>query len=395
MFDAKSLLEALVKGASPAPQRQAQAGGGSLGDLLGQIMGGAQPGGPAAQQAAPGGMGGLGDLLGKMMQGGGAQQAGAPAGGAGGMGGLEDMLRKMMPGGGAPGGGTGGQAEPGGGGGLGDILGKLGGAGQGGGQGAGQGGGLADILGQILGQATSGVKEGAQRIDDATGIGGRARDAVGQATGQTPDELMAKLKELIAQHQMGAAATAGGLGAVVLGTKTGRSAAMGAAKLGALALIGGLAYKAYQNYSEGKPLLTGASGFLPEQAPSGSGFEPQAISNDAAVLYIRAMIAAAAADGRIDAAEQQKILGGLKQAGVEQGAREFLQQEIQNPATADQLAAACQSGEQAVQVFTAARIAIDLDSNEENDFLVDLAEKLGIDAKLAQHIDAAASAQTA
>ncbi len=113
------------------------------------------------------------------------------------------------------------------------------------------------------------------------------------------------------------------------------------------------------------------------------------------MLYIRAMIAAAAADGRIDAAEQQKILGGLKQAGVEQGAREFLQQEIQNPATADQLAAACQSGEQAVQVFTAARIAIDLDSNEENDFLVDLATKLGIDEKLAQHIDAAASAQAA
>ena len=204
---------------------------------------------------------------------------------------------------------------------------------------------------------------------------------------------MAKLKELIAQHQMGAAATAGGLGAVVLGSKTGRGAVMSAAKLGALALIGGLAYKAYQNYSQGKPVI--GAGFMPEQAPSGSGFEPQAITNDAAVLYIRAMIAAAAADGRIDAAEQQKILGGLKQAGVEQGAREFLQNEIQNPATADQLAAACQSGEQAVQVFTAARIAIDLDTNEENDFLVDLATKLGIDGKLAQHIDAAASAQAA
>ena len=308
------------------------------------------------------------------------------------MGGLEDMLRKMMPAGGAPQGG--GQSAPGAGGmgGLGDILGKLGGAG--GAQGGGQGGGLADILGQILGQATSGVKEGAQQIEQHTGLGGRAREAVTQQTGQSPDELMAKLKDLIAQHQMGAAATAGGLGAVVLGTKTGRSAALGAAKLGALALIGGLAYKAYQNYSQGKPMIGGGAGFMAEQAPTGSGFEPQAITNDAAVLYIRAMIAAAAADGRIDAAEQQKILGGLKQAGVEQGAREFLQNEIQNPATADQLAAACQSGEQAVQVFTAARIAIDLDSNEENDFLVELATKLGIDGKLAQHIDAAASAQT-
>ena len=389
MFDAKSLLEALMKGAAPAQQPQA-GGMGGLGDILGKMMQGGQQPGATSQQAAPGGMGGLGDLLGQMMGGAkGAGQGGAQGGApAGGMGGLEDMLRKMMPGAGAPGAQQGGQAPAGGG--LGDILGKLGGAG-----GAAGGGGLADILGQIMGQATSGVKEGAQRVENATGIGQRGREAVTQATGQSPDDLMAKLKELIAQHQLGAAATAGGLGAVVLGTKTGRSAAMGAAKLGALALIGGLAYKAYENYSQGKPLLTPASGFAAQQAPSGSGFEPQAVTNDTAILYIRAMIAAAAADGRIDQGEQQKIMGALSQAGFEKEAHDFIVQEIQNPATADQLAAACQSGEQAVQVFTAARIVIDLDTNEENDFLVDLATKLGIDGKLAQHIDAAASAQAA
>ncbi len=396
MFDAKSLLEALVKGAAPAPQAQGggQAGGmGGLGDLLGQIMGGAQGGAQHSAPGSQGGMGGLGDLLGKLGGGGqggaqaGGQSAGQGGGQSGGMGGLEDMLRKMMPGTGA----QGGQAPASSGGGLGDILGKLGG-GAGGAQG---GGGIADILGQILGQATSGVKEGAGRIEGATGIGSRGREAVTQATGQSPDEMMEKLKELIAQHQLGAAATAGGLGAVVLGTKTGRSAALGAAKLGALALIGGLAYEAYQNYQQGRPMLNTASGFAAEQAPSGSGFEPQAVTNETAVLYIRAMIAAAAADGRIDPAEQAKIMGGLKQAGLEQEAHDFIVQEIQNPATADQLAAACQSGEQAVQVFTAARIAIDLDTNEENDFLVDLATKLGIDGKLAQHIDAAANAQTA
>jgi uncharacterized membrane protein YebE (DUF533 family) len=354
MFDAKSLLESLVRGAAPAQPQQA------------------------------GGMGGLGDLLGKL---GGA--GGQGGGQAGGMGGLEDMLRKMM-----PGGAQGGQAAPGGGGGLGDILGKLGGGGQGGAPGAQGGGGLADILGQILGQATSGAKEIGQKVEDHTGIGGRARDAVGQAAGQSPDELMAKLKDLIAQHQLGAAATAGGLGAVVLGTKTGRSAAMGAAKLGALALIGGLAYKAYQNYAQGKPII--GSGFTAEQAPTGSGFEPQAVTNDTAILYIRAMIAAAAADGRIDAGEQQKIMGAIGQAGgADQEARNFLQNEINNPATAEQLAAACTSPEQAVQVFTAARFAIDFDTQEENDFLVDLADKLGVDEKLAQHIDAAARAQAA
>jgi uncharacterized membrane protein YebE (DUF533 family) len=390
MFDAKSLLEALMK--SQAPQPPAQAAGGGIGDLLGQLMKGMQApaSNAASSNAAPAG-GGLGDLLGKMMQGGGqAPAAGSQAGQAGGMGGLEDMLRKMMPQGGgqAPAGGQ--SAQGGMGGGLGDILGKLGGGGAGG---AGQPN-ITDILGQIFGQASQGVKEVGGRVDQATGISGKARDAVGQATGQSPEDMMAQLKDLVAKHQLGAGVAAGGLGAAVLGTKAGRSLAGSAVKIGALALIGGLAYKAYENYSQGRPLISpGPAATIDKPAPAGTGFEPQALTNDSALLYIRAMIAAAAADGRIDEKEQQKILGGLKQAGVEQGAQEFLIQEINNPATIDELAAACRSNEEAVQVFTAARIAIDLDTQEENDFLVGLAQKLGIDGKLAQHIDAAAAAQ--
>ena len=423
-FDARSLLEALMK--SQAPQPPAQAAGGGLGDLLGQLMKGAQGGG-AGSAAAQGGMGGLGDLLGKMMQGGGgqAQTQQASNNPAGGMGGLEDMLRKMMPQGGqgggqapapgAPAGGMGGlgdilgkmmqggqqpgataqQAAPGGMGGLGDILGKIGGGGGGAGAGGATGGpNIADILGQIFGQATQGVKEVGGRVEQATGIGSKSGEAFGQATGQSPDDLMTQLKDLISKHQMGAGVAAGGLGAAVLGTRAGRSLASSAVKVGALALIGGLAYKAYENYSQGRPLISpGPSALVDAPAPAGTGFEPQTITNDSALLYIRAMIAAAAADGRIDETEQQKILGGLKQAGVEQGAHDFLMQEINNPASIDELAAACKTGEEAVQVFTAARIAVDLDNQAENAFLVALASKLGIDGKLAQHIDAAAAAQ--
>ena len=394
-FDARSLLEALMK--SQAPQPPAQAAGGGLGDLLGQLMKGAQGGG-AGSAAAQGGMGGLGDLLGKMMQGGGgqAQTQQASNNPAGGMGGLEDMLRKMMPQGGQGGGQAPAQGAPAGGmGGLGDILGKIGGGGGGAGAGGATGGpNIADILGQIFGQATQGVKEVGGRVEQATGIGSKSGEAFGQATGQSPDDLMTQLKDLISKHQMGAGVAAGGLGAAVLGTRAGRSLASSAVKVGALALIGGLAYKAYENYSQGRPLISpGPSALVDAPAPAGTGFEPQTITNDSALLYIRAMIAAAAADGRIDETEQQKILGGLKQAGVEQGAHDFLMQEINNPASIDELAAACKTGEEAVQVFTAARIAVDLDNQAENAFLVALASKLGIDGKLAQHIDAAAAAQ--
>jgi uncharacterized membrane protein YebE (DUF533 family) len=281
--------------------------------------------------------------------------------------GLEDMLRNVL-------GGQGGS--------LSDILGRL----------QQQGGGFADILGQVLGQATSGVREGAGRIDDATGASRYARDAIGQATGRSPEEMLAQIKELIANNQLGTGAALGGLGALVLGTGAGRSLAGTAIKLGSLALIGGLAYKAYQKYEQGQPVLTGTK---PQQqsmlaAPEGSGFEPSAVTNEHAILLIRAMIAAAAADGRIDEKEQQKILCGLKQARLESAAQQFLAREIANPATVDELADAVTSPQQGVQLYTAARIAIDLDLEDEHEFLTALAERLGIDEGLAAHIDAAA-----
>lgn len=357
MFDARGLLESLMRGAGPNQQpSQGSAGAGSVGDLLGQL---AQSLGQRGASAAPGN---------------------AP----GGTGSLQDILRNMVPQTGQPGQ----SAAPEAGGGLGEILGKL--QQQMAAQGA--SGGLADILGQVLGQATSGVKEGAQRIDQATGASDHLRDALGKATGQTPEDLFNQLKELIANNKGAAGAAAGGLGAVVLGTQAGRALAGHALKLGALALIGGLAYKAVQNYQQGKPLLGPGQQAGLMEAPRGSGFEPAAVTNDAAILYIRGMIAAAAADGRIDAKERQNILGSLQQAGLGAEAEEFLTNELKHPASPQELAAAVGSEQEAVQLFTAARIAVDHDSPEENAFLASLARNLKLDGTLAAHIDAAARA---
>lgn len=435
MFDARSILDILVRGGGQPSPSGPQQGGEAFRDLLGQL--GSQPGPqggnhplPPQQRAdetqspprgsyrqqdedadddrsaaspprQPGG-GGLNDILRDIL--GGGQTGRAPSGNPGG-GGIEDILRDVL-GGGGPG-GRGGQG-PGGGGlqdMLRDLLGGQGGnvnriAGDGG-QG-GQGGqtnpaAVLDVLRQVLGQATSGVREGAGRLDEATGASDRARDAIGQATGQSPEELIAKLKELIANNKLGAGAALGGLGALILGTGAGRALAGSAVRLGGLALIGGLAYKAYQNYQQGLPPLGGKP---PTQqgliaAPKGSGFEPDAVTHESAVLYIRAMIAAAAADGRIDAKEQQKILGGLQQAGMNEAAQQFLSNEINNPASVEDLAAAVSSPQDAVQVYTAARVAVDVDSDEEHEFLAELAEALGIDDKLAAQVDAAARGSAA
>jgi uncharacterized membrane protein YebE (DUF533 family) len=401
MFDARSLLEQLVRN-SGQPQRAAGAqpgGPGGLGDILGQL------GQAMGQQGAAGGSGtgggGLADILGRLgeaMGQPGRQAGSASTSQSGGSGGLQDIMKDVLPKG--EDGGSHQQSQPAGGaagGSLSDILSRIQeGLGQQGGGSAGTqggaGGGLIDVLGQILGQATQGVREGAGRIDDATGASGHVRDAVGQATGMSPDELMARVKELINSNQLGAGAVLGGLGAILLGTRTGRSLTTGAAKLGALAMIGGLAYKALQNYQQGRPVLSGATPSQFATAPSGSGFEPDAVTHDAAQLYIRGMIAAAAADGRIDEGEQMKIIGGLKQAGLEAGAEEFLARELNNPATIDDLVQSVHSEAEAVQLYTAARLAIDLDTAEEHEFLVALARGLGIDETLASHIDAQARA---
>ncbi len=276
MFDARSILDALVRGGGQAPRGSEPSSAGDIfRDLLGQLAGGDQSRVPPPQpDRAPSGRPPRGgahepdedeapsprDAASGQEEDGetetdedeGEQDAtdarpGAPGPQTGGQS-LEDLLRRVLGGGREPGAGGG----PGGG--LQDILRDILGGGQpgqanrmfgegapGGGAGAGA---LLETLRQALGQATSGVREGAGRLDEMTGASGRARDALGQATGQSPDELIAKLKELIANNQLGTGAALGGLGALILGTGAGRSLAASAAKLGSLALIGGLAYKA-------------------------------------------------------------------------------------------------------------------------------------------------------
>src|SRR5690606_31415591 len=99
----------------------------------------------------------------------------------------------------------------------------------------GGGGSIIEILGQVLGQAASGAKEGASRIDQTTGASNSLRDALQQATGRSPEDLLKQVQDWISQNPGAAAAGAGGLGAIVLGTRAGRSLAGGAVKLGALA----------------------------------------------------------------------------------------------------------------------------------------------------------------
>lgn len=252
------------------------------------------------------------------------------------------------------------------------------------------GGGIGGMIGNVLSQATQGVKQAGQDANARTGLGDKASDMLGQATGgRSATDLIAQAKGMMGQNQLATGAVIGALGGLLFGTSSGRSIATSAAKLGGLTLIGGLAYKAYQDYAAGRPIMGQPQAALP--APDGSGFEAAAATDSTATLFIRAMISAAAADGHIDDSERETILGGLTAAGFDPEANTWLNDQITNPPSVDDLVAEATTPELAAQVYTAARLAINPDTAMEKDFLAGLSGSLGLDAELVAHIDAAAA----
>ncbi len=182
-------------------------------------------------------------------------------------------------------------------------------------------------------------------------------------------------------------------------------------KLGGLAVIGGLAYKAFQNQQASKASSGAGSTTAPQGAPTidaassedavaqtalsvpeTSRFHPVSQTEDDALLYLRTMVAAAASDGQIDDAERSRIVKGLTEAGIDPEATRWLETEMASPADVEELAAGITDPEKAAQVYSAARIAIDPDTIQEREFLNQLAEALDLDQAVRAQIDNTAGA---
>ncbi|MCA3636871.1 MAG: tellurite resistance TerB family protein [Methylobacterium sp.] len=248
---------------------------------------------------------------------------------------------------------------------------------------------VASMAGQVLNQATGGVRQGATEINQQTGATQKASDFLRRTTGQNPADLVARAKDLAAKNPVATGVAIGGLAAVLLGTGAGRKIAGSAARMGGMALVGGLAYKALQNYQAGKPLLDLQNVAQDLQQPR--ALPPPSTDNEQALRLVRAMVAAASSDGIVDETERQAIVGNLKAAGIEAEAAQFLESEFANPADPVTLAQGITNPEEAAQVYAAARLAIDPDTADEQAFLKALAGELQLDPSLVAHIDAAAS----
>lgn len=318
MFDPNQLLNTMLSS-------------GTRGSPMSDLLAGLSEGG-AAVGARPGAMGGgtmggasgagpLGDLLGGLMGGG--------MGGGGGLGGNQ-------PGGGLGGGMAGGGSM--GGGGLADLLGGLlGGAGMAGGGGGmpggsmgggGMGGGLGDLLGGVLGG------------------GGRQSPA----------------------SQGGGGDLLGGLLGGLFGGRGGPS------RMSGLALIAALAATLLQGRGGG----AGAGAPAVQRAIEDVGSADEEAAARKALLLIRGMIAAAKADGAIDAEERRRILGKLGEAGADAEALAFIEQEIAQPLDMDALVAEAADASTAAELYMASMFAIDVDTPAEQAYLAQLAQRLGL-----------------
>jgi hypothetical protein len=109
----------------------------------------------------------------------------------------------------------------------------------------------------------------------------------------------------------------------------------------------------------------------------------QPSDDDRAIVLIRAMINAAKADGRIDDAEQKKIidkLGNPSRANID-----FLRKEFAAPLDVQAFIQSVPIGMEQ-QVYTMSLIAIDLDEGREANYLMQLAQGLRIPADIREQI---------
>jgi uncharacterized membrane protein YebE (DUF533 family) len=222
------------------------------------------------------------------------------------------------------------------------------------------------------------------------GAGGGGGDQQGTGRG----DFLAHGQDFMRGNAGGLAggALAGGLAGLLLGTKGGRKIGKKAVTYGGMALVAGLAYKAYQGYRANQqgtqPPPRGEP--IPLEAPRGTAFDPAQQpggENAFAVILLTAMISAAKADGHIDREEQDRIFDKIDEAGLDSEAKAFLMDELRSPLDLDKVVAGASSPETAAEIYAASRLAIDPDHAAEKAYLQMLAARLGLEAGLVDEIE--------
>ena len=132
-----------------------------------------------------------------------------------------------------------------------------------------------------------------------------------------------------------------------------------------------------QNSGFGDRLSTGLRG------PS----VPPPIDNDRAHLLVRAMVAAANADGSISAEERNTIMSRLAKAGAGPDEYRAIEVELNDPPTMESILREVRDPDTAEQVYLASNLAIIVDTPAERAYLDYLSTRLGLSPAQQQELD--------
>lgn len=173
--------------------------------------------------------------------------------------------------------------------------------------------------------------------------------------------------------KVGSGAALAGLLSMVLGRNGGKSLT----KMGSLAVLGSLAYKAYQDYQKNQSASTDLTA---------NEFESTDHSQEEkSAVMLRTMIAAALADGEISEQERAII---AQESGENPELQQWLQSETQRPISVNEIARIVGNDiALASQVYLAARVVCQELSRKEIIFLSQLAAALKLDDALVEQLE--------
>ena len=181
-------------------------------------------------------------------------------------------------------------------------------------------------------------------------------------------------------------AIAAGVLALLLGTGAGRRVTGSALKIGSLAAIGGIGWKAYQNWMAQKQVTDQEIKDIAEDAkiiPVNELSEEQA--NQRSEILLKAMIAAAKADGHVNSKEMAGINEQIAKLKLDGDVATLIQAEIAKRLDIKEIAEMAENQEMAAEIYLVSAVVTDKENTMEREYLETLARTMELpDALVAQ-----------
>lgn len=180
-------------------------------------------------------------------------------------------------------------------------------------------------------------------------------------------------------------AAAGGIMALLMGSKSTRKMAKKVVKYGGTAIVGGLAYKAYGNWQKNKAL--GQTQPISERdiEAASNAATPPLISHEGVdkessleLILIKTMISASKSDGQIDAQEHKRIFETIEKLNFNSQDKIAVFDAMARDISIQEIADSVSLEEHKAEVYLSAYLAIEVDSQSERTFLNNLAIALDL-----------------